>query len=155
MTDNEYSGPVNVEGMLEFLYSLEGEVEVLQSSEGGSLLMDDVDPHTAAEYLEGVTEGGAKGLATPWRDYEGNGLLDPESLEPWEAGDDSYTGRLQLQSQELTEDGVSYRFDFKAEDEEGEEWDISMTGIEEYYNGTGVDMVGNARMSKAFREVEL
>lgn len=155
MRDNSYSGPVNVEGMVEFLYTLNGEVEVSQSKEG-SFLSDDVDSGTAAEYLEEIVGEEANGSAEPWEDYDGNSIIDPKSLEPWGTGDSygSRTGSIQLQREEFTDDGVSYRFDLVAEDGEGEQWDISMTGIEPDYEGTSSDVLGHARMSKALRELE-
>lgn len=151
MSDNKYSGPAEVGGMVDFLHTLEEEVCVSSSAEEYTL-SGDVESDTAAEYLQRIMEGEAEGSATPWDDFEGNGLLDPESLEPW---GDSNIGRIQLQSQELTEDGVSGAFDYNAIDGEGEEYGIKVVVEEESYDGSNSDVFGNARMSKAFEEVGL
>lgn len=152
MTSKEFSGPVKVEGMVDFLHTLEGEVYVSQSTEDYSL-SGDIEPDTAAEYLEGIVNGEAEGSARPWRDYEGNGLLDPESLEPWSG--DSHMGELQVQSQELTEDGVSGGFDYKAVDGESEECDITIVFEEENYDGAISEVSSNAYLSKALTEIGL
>lgn len=149
MADGEYSGPVEAREMIELLGTLEGEVELYQS--GDFTLGGTFSPATAAEYLEGVIEGEAEGEATPWDDYPEDGLLDPESLEPWENGD-SYSGRLKLE-EGPGEDKFRYRFDFKAIDGASEEFDISIIG-EENYEDTTPDVEG-AHISKAFTEAGL
>ncbi|PSG98588.1 MAG: hypothetical protein BRC29_00490 [Nanohaloarchaea archaeon SW_7_43_1] len=151
MTVDEYFGPVSVKGMVEFLNTLEGEVTVSQSHEE-FFLNGEVEVYTAAEYLEGVVEGEAQRSATPWLDNDdGDGLLDPESLEPWETRD-SYSGEFRLKSQAVTEDGISYEFKLQAEDGDGKQCDITMTGMEENYESTSSNIGINAYMSKAFKE---
>lgn len=151
MTDNEYSGPVKVEGMIDFLHTLEEEVYVSQSAEDYSL-SGDVEPDTVAEYLEEIVEGEAADSVSPWNDYEGNGLLNPRTLEPW---GNSQIGEIQLQNQVLTEEGVSGGFDYKTVDGNGEEYNIKIVFEEESYDGNISDVIVNARMSKAFKEAEI
>lgn len=147
MTDM-YSGIVNLSGMLDFLNTLEQDVGVHTDGLSG-----DLNPDMAVEYLEGVVGGKAKESATPWGDYDGSGLYDPESLESIEGGENP-KGRFQLRSQGLPEIRISYRFDFKVRDGIGKEMELTMTGVEEDYEGTYSDVEG-AWMSKAFKEAGL
>jgi hypothetical protein len=148
MSHNKYDGSITADEMSQFLLTLSEDVRVVHSNG----LSGEVTTDESAEYLDSITETEASVPATPWDEHESNALLNPQSLEPWEASDDNYTGRFQLQTGSVSDDGISYKFDFKAEDGKPETIEITMSGIEDNYDLEDVNLDG-AYINDAIEQV--